>query len=288
MKDHALGMDGDYLVFAAMSAAEVETQWEDDVWTLECDHDKAWTILCQSIEAIRKRKPEWEGSKIVLAFTDETNWRKSVLPTYKANRKASRKPTGYRHFVERVMAVREWNSFLRPTLEGDDCLGIIATAPQIVGCKSVTICSPDKDFKTIPCEFFHMSSGEITTRSVEQADWWHMYQTIIGDTTDGYGGIKGLGETVAVEFLNNPFIWVEYEHVFKSGARKGQSEMRWRKEPKPEDMTLWQAMVTLAAKAGMTEEELLQQAQVARICRASDFNFKDKEVILWTPDCHKI
>ncbi|UZT50427.1 exonuclease [Enterobacter phage 04_vB_Eclo_IJM] len=42
-------------------------------------------------------------------------------------------------------------------------------------------------------------------------------------------------------------------------------------------------MVTLAAKAGMTEQELLVQAQVARICRASDYDPKSKEVILWTP-----
>ncbi|UZT50317.1 exonuclease [Enterobacter phage 03_vB_Eclo_IJM] len=45
-------------------------------------------------------------------------------------------------------------------------------------------------------------------------------------------------------------------------------------------------MVTLAAKAGMTEQELLVQAQVARICRASDYDPKSKEVILWTPSMY--
>jgi len=113
-----------------MSAAETETQWDDDVWTLECDHNRAWEILTGAVATIQAKRKAWATSKIVMCFTDKTNWRKSVLETYKANRKATRKPTGYYQFVERVMAVPEWNSFLRPTLEGDDCMGIIATATR--------------------------------------------------------------------------------------------------------------------------------------------------------------
>lgn len=281
---HALVMDGDYLVFAAMAAAERETQWDDNVWTLECDHNKAWEIFTGSIEALTKRYKKWEMAKIVLCFTDTENWRKSILPTYKMNRKGTRKPTGYMDFVERVMAIPEWNAFLRPTLEGDDCMGIIATAPQIVGCKTATIISPDKDFKTIPCEFFWMSSGELLKLTEEDADYWHMYQTLIGDATDGYSGIKGIGETTAVEFLKCPYMVEQYDHEFKSGPRKGTTEPRWKSRPLEEGETLWGAIVALAAKAGMTEEEVLVQAQVARICRASDFDFKAKQVILWQPN----
>lgn len=280
---HALILDGDYLVFAAMAAAERETQWSDDCWTLECDHNKAWEILCGSIEAITQRYKKWHTAKLVLCFTDTANWRKDVLPSYKANRKATRKPTGYRHFVDRVMAVPEWNAFLRPTLEGDDCMGIIATAPKIVGCKTATIVSPDKDFKTIPCEFFWMSSGELLQLSEQEADYWHMYQTLIGDTTDGYSGIKGVGETAAKEFLENPYKFEQVEKVFKSGPRKGQSVMEWKKVPAEDGDTLWDCIVSLAEKYGMTEQEVLVQAQVARICRVSDFDFNTKEVILWTP-----
>jgi DNA polymerase-1 len=34
---------------------------------------------------------------------------------------------------------------------------------------------------------------------------------------------------------------------------------------------------------GLTEEDALVQARVARICRASDYDFKTKEVKLWNP-----
>lgn len=280
---HALILDGDFLVFQAMSASETETCWEDNVYTLECDHNRAWEILTNAVEAIRSKRKSWENSKIIMCFTDKVNWRKDILPTYKANRKKTRKPTGYYAFVEKVMNVPEWNSFLRPTLEGDDCMGIIATKPSIVGCKTATICSPDKDFKTIPCEFFQTSSGEIHQQTIESAHRYHMYQTMIGDTTDGYSGISGVGETVATDFLNEPYLWESYEHEFKSGVRKGTTETRWRKTEKPEDYTLWDCMLNLALKYGVSPEELLVQAQVARICHASDFNFKTKEVILWQP-----
>lgn len=281
---HALIIDGDFLVFQALSAAESEFEWEGlDVWTLECDHKKAWEILESSIEAIRARKKSWMTSKIVLCFTDSTNWRKSVLPTYKANRKKTRKPVGYFQFVDKVMAVPEWNCFKRDTLEGDDCMGILATDPSLIGCKTATICSPDKDFKTIPCEFFWMTTGEILKHSKEEADYWHMYQTLTGDVTDGYSGIVGIGSESAIEFLQEPYKLVQEEKIFKSGPRKGQSVMQWVKQPKEDNESLWDCILTLGAKAGMTNDEVLAQARVARICRDTDYNFKTKEVILWEP-----
>ena len=36
-------------------------------------------------------------------------------------------------------------------------------------------------------------------------------------------------------------------------------------------------------KKGLTEDDALLQARVARILRASDYDFKKKEPIMWTP-----
>lgn len=283
-KKIALVLDGDYLVFSSMAAAEDETDWGDDIWTLICDHEKARRILENTIAEIVKKRKAWKDAKIVMCFTDDNNWRKDVLPTYKANRKGSRKPVGYKKFVAEVMADPRFNSFLRPTLEGDDCMGIIGTRPQIVGCDHAVLVSCDKDFKTIPnCEFFWLTTGEILSHTTAEADYWHMEQTIKGDTTDGYGGIPGMGEDTTRAFLDEPYYFVQESRELKTGKNKGHIKTEWKKYPKREDMTLWDCMVTLAAKAGMTEEELLVQAQVARICRASDYDPKSKEVILWTP-----
>jgi len=46
---------------------------------------------------------------------------------------------------------------------------------------------------------------------------------------------------------------------------------------------MWAAVTKAYSKQKLSTEVALQQAQVARICRASDFNFKTKKVIPWTP-----
>jgi DNA polymerase-1 len=38
------------------------------------------------------------------------------------------------------------------------------------------------------------------------------------------------------------------------------------------------------ASAGLSEDVALMNARVARICRADDYDFTKKEVILWEPE----
>lgn len=278
-----LVMDGDWLVFQAMAASEVETDWGDDMWTLECDHAKAWSILCDSIKSYAGRKKAWLGAPIVLAFTHDDNWRKGVLPTYKDNRKKTRKPVGYRAFLERVWENEEWFSIREDRLEGDDVMGIIGSDPALFGFKKAVLVSCDKDFKTIPgCDFLWCTTGNILSHDLKEADYWHMFQTIKGDITDGYGGIPGWGDT-AEGFLKEPFFTEQETTEIKAGKNKGQLKTQWVKREQG-DKSLWECMVSIAAKAGMSEAELLKQAQMARILRFNDYNFVDKEIYLWTPE----
>ena len=278
-----LVMDGDWFVFQAMAASEVETDWGDDVWTLECDHAKAWNILVDSIKSYASRKKAWMGAPIVLAFTDSINWRKELVdPTYKENRKASRKPVGYRAFVERVQACEDWTSILEPKLEGDDVMGIIGSGAEYFGFSKAVLVSCDKDFKTIPdCDFLWCTTGNILTQDLESADYWHIFQMIKGDITDGYSGISGWGDTAA-DFIENPFFTKQVEKELKSGKNKGQIVTQWVKEEQG-DHTLWECIVSIGAKAGMTEQDIIKQGQMARILRFNEFNFVDKEILLWEP-----
>jgi len=278
-----LVLDGDWLVFQAMSASEVETDWGDDHWTLECDHAKAWGIFCDSINSYASRKKAWQTAPIVLAFTDTVNWRKVLVdPTYKENRKASRKPVGYRAFLERVFEHEEWLSVREDNLEGDDVMGIIGSEPMVFNAKKAVLVSCDKDFKTIPyCDFLWCTTGNILSHDLTDADYWHMFQTIKGDITDGYGGIPGWGETAA-DFLEAPFFTEQEVTILKSGKNKGQEKVQWVKRDR-EGKTLWECMVSIAAKAGMTEDQLIAQARMARILRAEDYNIDTKEIHLWNP-----
>ena len=88
-----LVMDGDWLVFQAMSAAEFDASWEEEIWHRCCDHAKAREILENSIESYKGRKKAWKNADVVLAFTDRVNWRKLLVdPTYKENRSVASRP----------------------------------------------------------------------------------------------------------------------------------------------------------------------------------------------------
>lgn len=291
-----LGWDMDYMIFSAMSGAEVETDWGDDVWTLECDHGKARNSLYSAMRSITeeirqdimkisaKMRKEGAFEFVDLAIiSGGGNFRMDVLNSYKGNRVGKRKPVGYRDFCESILKQHKDTSFFWPGVEGDDVLGILSTNPQLAGCDKVIIVSCDKDFYTIPGMFKRLSDGSFKISTEEEADRYHMYQTLIGDTTDGYGGIPQVGDGAAVPFLENPQFYYQDVKVMKSGPRKGEEVPFWTsRDPEPEE-TLWDCMVSLAAKQGMSELELLQQARVARILRSSDWNYETKEPILWTP-----
>ncbi|URY10922.1 exonuclease [Shigella phage ESh7] len=284
MENGVLVMDGDWLVYQSMAAAEVETDWGDDIWTLECDHAKARSILDSAIESYRTRKKAWRDAMVVLAFTDDVNWRKVLVDeTYKENRRATRKPVGYRDFLSKLWERDEFIHIKEDMLEGDDVMGIIGSGHEVFGFKKAVLVSCDKDFKTIPdVDFLWCTTGNILTQTKETADWWHLFQTIKGDMTDGYSGIPGWGDT-AEGFLNDPFIVEPVESVLKSGKNKGQIVTKWVKRAPDATETLWDCIKSIGAKAGMTEQEIIKQGQMARILRFEEYNYIDKEIYLWTP-----
>jgi DNA polymerase-1 len=125
-------------------------------------------------------------------------------------------------------------------------MGILATSDIIDGEK--VIVSEDKDMMTIPGLLWR--SNDMHSITEEQADYYHLYQTLIGDTADGYPGLRGVGDKKATELLKKP---------------------------------TWETVVTAFEKAGQSEKDALVQARLARILRASDYNFEYGQPILWSP-----
>lgn len=215
---------------------------------------------------------------VCLSCDSKDNWRKGVLPSYKDNRASVIKPELLSPIKQ---AMRErYGCYERPTMEADDIMGILSTHPTLISGKKIIV-SEDKDMKTIPGWLYNPAKDtKPRLISEDQANHYHIYQALIGDTTDGYKGCPGIGPDTAEQFLSEGLKVEPYEHVFKSGPRKGLSETRYNRV---KSESVWATVVSLYEKAGCTEEDALVQARVARICRASDYNFKTKEVILWHP-----
>lgn len=278
MKNRVLLVDGDIIAYKAAASVERPVNWGGGLWTLHAYEHEAIAIVDQYHE---KLMAQLEADHAVYALTDsERNWRLDILPTYKSNRKDTRKPMLLPFLREYLMD--NYEAYLRPRLEGDDILGILSTHPHLVKAQQKIIVSLDKDMKTIPGWIFNDAKDkEPRLVSQEEADRYHLYQTLIGDTTDGYSGCPGVGPTAAEQILNDPRRLVEVEHTITRGKRKGQTEIRWVDDGPAE--SAWEAVVCQYHKAGLTEEDALIQARVARILRADEYDYKAKEVRPWNP-----
>lgn len=240
-------IDGDILAYQASTVSERETDWGDGLWTLHAFEEDAMAAFETQLNGILNKL---ETESFVIAFSDSVNWRKDVLPTYKSNRAKTRKPM-------LLKFIRGWarDRFIckeMSTLEGDDILGITATQIPV---GDYVICTIDKDLKTIPGKHYNFGKDEIFEIDQDTADYWHMIQTLTGDTTDGYSGCPGIGIKTAEKLL-----------LDVPGSDR------------------WAVVVKAYEKAGLGEEEALTQARVARILRASDYNSISGEVNLWTPE----
>lgn len=267
-------MDGDIFAYEAAAGAEEPVNWGDGIWTLHAVEDPA---IAKLDDRIQKAAEAVGADRIIVALSDDNwNWRKDVLDTYKGNRAGVRKPLLLKVLKEHLQV--EYECFIRPSLEADDVLGILSTWSGLKGKK--VIVTKDKDLLTIPGHHYLLHKEEFREVTVEQADRQHLIQTLTGDVTDGFSGCPGVGQQSAEKVLDELTGWEEYEHTFKSGKRKGETERRWKRV---EVGSHWEAVVSQFNRAGLGEEEALRQARVARICRAEDYDFKAKKVKLWTP-----
>jgi len=287
-------IDGDIPIFMYAAGAEEAICWGDplkDPWQYWADPVQAAARLDAFMVQLQK---DLDADRIVVALSDSRNFRYDVLPTYKHNRATTRQPM-LRPLLKQYVE-DNYEVFKRPGLEGDDVMGILSTSKQIIKGEKIIV-SIDKDMQTIPGLLLnwdharqsiseaseHLSFGDCIRRiTPEEADRFHLVQALAGDPTDGYGGCPGVGVETAKRILEaDPHILVETDHAFKSGKRKGETEKRWVKQQG--DYTPWETIVSYYAKAGLSEEEALTQARVARICRNTDYDFKKREVILWEP-----
>jgi DNA polymerase-1 len=244
-------IDGDQFVFTAAIAIERETRWDEDNHVLYSSPELAFS----NFEAMLKRIfDRFETDDHALTFSSPNNFRYEVDPTYKANRKGARKPLCYA--AVRELADEHYNTITMEGLEADDIMGILATKPNSA---QRIIVSQDKDMKTIPTTVWN--GKELLHVTEEEAEYNHLYQTLIGDMTDGYKGLPGCGPVKAAKLLETVHDHAGEEYVD----------------------ALWNVVKAAYTKAGLTEADALQQARLARILRWTDWDVEAKKPILWAP-----
>ena len=179
-------IDADILLFQSAASVEHCAEWPDGMWTWHAFENEGEAALDDMVKglyaAVVAEYPECTEVIMALSGDRSKNFRKQLLPTYKSNRKGSRKPLLYKHLEERLL--KEYNCVIEETLEGDDLLGLMADDETVL----VTI---DKDLQTVPGHHYNFNKKEFFTVDEDSADYFNMYQALTGDTTDGYAGIPG-------------------------------------------------------------------------------------------------
>jgi DNA polymerase I len=243
-------IDADILAYRHAAAAQRVYKFDpEDEETWGVVVDPLDQVLIEFDEQVKVWMEKFEADHAVMAWSDSGNFRKIILPSYKSNRKDVAKPILLPEVRE--YGKKKWPCYQKPMLEGDDILGILATHPKLIKGHKIII-SLDKDLKTIPGTIYNDGKDEVYQIDEDEANWWHYYQTLTGDPTDGYKGCPGIGPKRAAEILADC--------------------------PEP-----WDYIVEAYEKKGLTEEDALVQARVARILRSCDYDFKRKEPILWQP-----
>tara|TARA_R100001460_G_scaffold42530_1_gene78649 strand:- start:285 stop:1007 length:723 start_codon:yes stop_codon:yes gene_type:complete len=183
----------------------------------------------------------------ILYFSSTHNFRKKIFPDYKGHRN-KRKPLGYRRLINHCK--KTYNYCIRPDLEADDAIGIDATK---FNDPANIVVSPDKDMKQIPSNLWNLTD-DVMEITLEDGDRWHLVQTLSGDPTDGYSGCPGIGVKRATELLD-----------------KNENQ--------------WEAVTKAFRDRGLSDDDALLNARLAKILRQEDYDHTNSQPILWNPTC---
>lgn len=205
----------------------------------------------KALNRVHRMVDELKADRAVVCLSDPSRvyWRHELFADYKAN--SSERPPLFEDAIAGLKAAaphRVW-----PKMEADDVVGVLATHPSVQGDKIIV--SEDSDLKSIPGRHYHPKTKETIDVTPAEADYWHLYRTIVGK---GFPGCKGLGKGKVGNFLPLDM------------ARRPPAEA-------------WAAVVRAFASKKQAADDALLQARIARICRATDYDIESHQVRPWKP-----
>lgn len=249
MKQLTALIDADIILYQAAFGNQLDITWDSETRSQAVDPEMARNEF-EAIVASITTAANCKDAVLCFSCADQENFRYQVLPSYKHNRNHEERPALF--YELKAWALEHFECRMKPKLEADDVLGILATRTS----ERFVVCSLDKDLDQITGAHYNWRKERIYQVTPEQADKKFYMQVLIGDPTDGFSGCPGIGPKKAEKILG------------ACGPLPG---------------VIWKAIVETYEKKGLTEAEALQQARVARILRCTDYDFEKKEPILWSP-----
>ena len=186
-------IDFDSFIYRACFACEDMVEIKPRVYVQAYSLDKGFEYFKNIMDAMLKATA---CDNYIICLSDWRNFRKEVVPTYKSNRKTKAPP----FFDElKKMVYDRFECISKPYLEADDlCRALYEDNPR-----DSIIASIDKDLQSFPCKLFNPDHVEWGVRRIDERKAFENFakQLIMGDKTDGYEGIKGMGESRTTRLL---------------------------------------------------------------------------------------
>lgn len=247
-------IDGDIEAYRAAIFHESAVDWGDGEVHKIPSLAHSYAMMA---DAIADYKEKLGADKVIVCLSSDMNWRKEIWSEYKAHRDPSTRPVALDQCKAWLSARYEVLKFYG--LEADDVMGIMATAEP----GRFIIVSIDKDLKSIPGMLFnprHPEEGVITI-DPDSAFIWHMKQTLMGDSSDGYKGCPGIGPKKAEKII--------------AGAIEADPE-HWKE-------SIWKAVVEAFVSKGQTVADALLNSRLSRILQKGEYKVGEPGVLLWEP-----
>lgn len=131
-----------------------------------------------------------KANEYLLFLTVGKNFRYSIYPEYKANRKYGDKPEHFDRIKEYL--ITDYKSIYGYNLEADDLINIYKNKLD-----DSFICSSDKDLLMLEGDCYNYKTHKWTKTTKDVASYNFWFSMITGDTVDNIKGIPGKGPKYA-------------------------------------------------------------------------------------------
>jgi len=265
--------DSDMLLMRCNMANQQEFELEDEqvhrVTDTRAAREMYWYFIdmWRDLGAVPKEN-------VYHCFTESSGFRRRIWPHYKAQRKLTLKPVGYKKLKAEIL--NEDNAFCYKEIEADDLISIFAGVLDKAGDNESTfIASQDKDLWQIPGihvwvdetppKDLRFNWGTYNSSQLAERFTWEQY--LSGDAgTDNIPGCPGIGPKTAEKIvggfdLSKP---VDCWHAVVSAYEKGLAK---NGAPEVQDI----------------HQYALLQARLTRLLRRDEYNFSRSKVTLWNP-----
>ena len=215
---HKLLIDGDLLVYKAAFAHENKLELPDSAELISTfSAAPARRLVNMTIKGLCTK---FNTNRYCIYLSGNTNFRKDLDPTYKANRIGVVKPVGLKDMIEYIKSAHP--HVVSDGIEADDQLAMDAVADPLA-----ILVSADKDLLGVPAWVYHshLKTPRLYHADVDQAYSFALFQAIHGDAVDGYKGLPNHGLVRTTEFMKR-HAGTKFVHLFELMKEDLWNELR--------------------------------------------------------------